>query len=77
MQEMVEVQCNLGFLVPVVFNRICRAEASADWLVNEQNVGFVVPRVVVVLEGSSLFHGRTGVVFPIVRAIFCVKTQHT
>jgi len=77
MQKMVEVQCNLRFLVAVVFNRICRAEASSDWLVNEQNVSYIVPRVVVVLKGRSLFHGRTGVVFPIVRSIFCVKTQHT
>jgi hypothetical protein len=76
-EEIVEILCNLGFLVPQIFKRICRAEASADWLVDEHYVGFVVPRVVVVRKMSSFFDGCTGVVFPIVRTIFRVKTQHT
>lgn len=46
--EIIEVNCDLGFLGPQIINIVCKTKSSTDWLVYEENVGFVVPGVVVV-----------------------------
>ena len=76
-EKIVKILRNLRFLVPQIFKRICRAEASANWLVNKHYVGFVVPRVVVIRKMSSFFDRCIRVVFPIVRPVFRVSTKHT
>lgn len=77
-QKSFKILCHIDLISPHFHQRICEAEARADWLVYKHHVRVVIPGVVIVNHLNLFICGASSRIVSVkVRSLFCERAKHT